>query len=82
MYYMNIIQIIGGGELNNIKILRERSGKTQEEIASAFDCDTSTISKWETGESQPRADKLPVLARLFGCTIDDLFDSVSGNEVI
>ena len=34
---------------------------------------TSTVAMWESGENVPRADKLPDLARVLGCTVDDLF---------
>jgi len=32
----------------------------------------STVSKWETGGSKPRAALLGRLARLYNCTIDEL----------
>lgn len=57
----------------SIKICRERAELRQEDVANAMQIDRSTVAKWETGESMPRADKLPDLARLFGCSIDDLF---------
>lgn len=33
----------------------------------------SAVAMWESGKNMPRADKLPALAKLYGCTIDDLF---------
>ena len=57
-----------------IKELRERANMTQKMIADALETDRSTVAKWEAGESFPRADKLPQLARLLGCTIDELFE--------
>ena len=32
----------------------------------------SAVSKWERGLAKPRADKLPQLAKLYGCTIEEL----------
>mgnify|MGYP001851893557 FL=1 len=58
--------------MNKIKNLREATGKTQKEIASYFNINISTVAKWETGESLPRADKLPELAKILGCTVDEL----------
>ena len=58
--------------MNKIKNLREATGKTQKEIASYFSINISTVAKWETGESLPRADKLPELAKILGCTVDEL----------
>lgn len=56
-----------------IKSLREEKGLTQEQLAQKLNLDRSTIAKWETGEAMPRADKLPVLAEVLGCSISDLF---------
>lgn len=57
----------------NIKIKRKESHMTQEQLANALEIDRSTVAKWETGESMPRAEKLPQLAEILGCTVDDLF---------
>lgn len=46
---------------------------TQEELSKELRIDRSTVAKWETRGVMPRADKLPALAKLFGCQIDDLF---------
>ena len=56
-----------------IKELREEKKLTQEQLAQKLKLDRSTIAKWETGEAMPRADKLPVLAEVLGCSISDLF---------
>lgn len=61
--------------MNSIKQKRETSGLTQNDIALQLSIDRSTVAKWETGEAFPRADKLPQLAEIFGCKIDDLFKS-------
>lgn len=55
-----------------VKQHRMRAGLRQEDIAEKLGIDRSTVAKWEAGESLPRADKLPQLARLLGCTVDDL----------
>lgn len=47
---------------------------TQSKLAEMLKVDRSSIAKWETGEAFPRADKLPQLAEILGCKIDDLFD--------
>ena len=57
-----------------IKHYREDKGMRQEELASELAVDRSTIAKWETGEAMPRADKLPELAKVLGCSIDALFE--------
>lgn len=58
--------------MNLIKELRIQKGFTQTEIAKKLKIDKSTVSKWETGESLPRADKLFKLAKILNCTVDEL----------
>lgn len=57
----------------NIVGARRSKGMTQQELADLLKTTRSTVAMWESGESFPRADKLPQLARILGCTIDDLF---------
>ena len=59
--------------MNNLKELREKANLTQESLAKLINVDRSTIAKWEPGEASPRSDKLPTLANVLNCTIDDLF---------
>ncbi len=56
-----------------IKELREKKKLKQEDIAKELNIDRSTVAKWETGESTPRTDKLPILAKILDCTVNDLF---------
>jgi transcriptional regulator with XRE-family HTH domain len=39
---------------------------------SVFGLERSTVAKWETDASKPRADLLPKIADLYNCTIDEL----------
>jgi transcriptional regulator with XRE-family HTH domain len=63
-----------GGEVvkAQLKRLREKAGLTQEQLGQKLGVGQSTVGMWETGERLPRADKLPELAKILGCTIDDL----------
>lgn len=45
----------------------------QEEAGAALGVDRSTVAKWETGKAMPRADKFPAIAKLYGCSVGDLF---------
>lgn len=58
--------------MNNLKIIRERKQMSQHELAKAVGVSQGAISQWETGESNPRAEMLPKLANILGCTIDEL----------
>ena len=52
---------------------------TQREVAKILGVKGSTVSKWERGLSKPRADKLPVIAKLYGCSIEELLaDTTEG----
>ena len=57
----------------NIRQCRERQGLTQQEVAAALHVEQSSVSMWETGKTTPRADMLPRIAKLLGCTVGDLF---------
>lgn len=56
-----------------IKVLRERAGLTIAELARQMGVDRAAAFRWEMGTAMPRADKIPKLASLLGCTIDELF---------
>lgn len=58
----------------NIKKAREKVGLTQQELANELGVVQSTVAMWETQNSLPRTDKLPTLAKILGCTIDELLD--------
>lgn len=51
---------------------RKKANLSQQQVAIEMGVDRTAVSKWEVGEAFPRADKLPKLAKLFGCTVDDL----------
>lgn len=56
----------------NIKKLREAAGISQMRLSEMINVPQSTIASWETGRALPRADKLPLIAKALGCTVDDL----------
>ena len=56
----------------NIKMLREVAGISQEFLANTLGLSQSTIAMWETGKNSPRANLLPKIAELLHCTVDDL----------
>ena len=58
--------------MNRLKELREQKNITQIQLAELLNVTQSAVTKWETGESRPRAEKLIQLAKLFDCTVDEL----------
>lgn len=59
--------------MNNFQKLREAAGFTQEDLAEKLNVDRTTVSKWESGSSFPRAVLLKSISELLNCSIDDLF---------
>lgn len=57
----------------NLRAIRESKNMTQDKLAEALNISRTSIAMWESGAAMPRADKLPELAKLLGCTIDELF---------
>lgn len=58
--------------MNQIKMLRKRSGLTQKDVAMCVGVSQVSVWRWEHGLSLPTASKLPTIAKMFGCTVDDL----------
>ncbi|MBR1820067.1 MAG: helix-turn-helix transcriptional regulator [Clostridia bacterium] len=57
---------------DKIAALRKRAGWSQEELAERLDVSRQSVSKWESGASQPEVDKVVALSRLFGVSTDYL----------
>lgn len=56
----------------NIKFYRKKAGITQEALAEYLDLTVGSISKWETGLTQPDIKRLKDLADIFEVSIDAL----------
>lgn len=52
---------------------RKAAGLTQVAFAAAIGVSQSSVAAWEAGVSYPSADKLPVIAKTLGCSIDALY---------
>lgn len=52
---------------------REEKGLTQNEVAEWLNISPQSVSKWERGEALPSIEYLPKIAKLFDCSIGDLF---------
>lgn len=58
---------------SKIKELRLKKGCTQETLANALGITSQAVSRWESGESYPGVDMIPIIANYFKITIDELF---------
>ena len=56
-----------------IRLLRKNKNITQTQLAEALSVSSQTVSKWENHLSAPDISVLPVIARFFGVTMDELF---------
>ena len=57
-----------------IRQLRFKAGMTQEQLADKLGIGPQSVSKWENAVAMPDITTLPLLAEIFGTSIDDLFD--------
>lgn len=57
---------------SNIKLLRKRKGRTQDDVAHALDIKRSTLSGYENGVGQPGISALAEFSEYFGIAIDTL----------
>ena len=56
----------------NIKLLRKRRGRTQEDLAFSLNMKRPTLSGYENGVAQPGLDTLVAFSRFFNVSIDTL----------
>lgn len=58
---------------NQIRELRKAKGLTQEQLAEKLHVSSQAVSKWEMNGGFPDINILPVLANLFGVSLDTIF---------
>lgn len=59
---------------NKIQMLRKNKNLSQQELAQKLSVSSQAVSKWERNLSTPDISMLPVIARFFGITMDELFN--------
>lgn len=57
----------------NFRKYRLAAGMTQEQVAASLNINAQIVSRWECGTTLPDILTLPVLARLYGITVDDFY---------
>lgn len=53
--------------------VQNQKGISQAQLAKLMETTQAAVAMWETGARMPRADKLPKLAEVLGCSVADLF---------
>ncbi len=66
--YFNFMTTIG----ENIRKLRKSKGLTQVQLAGKLGTIQKVITDYETGKTKPPSERLPVIAKFFGVTVDTL----------
>ena len=56
-----------------MSVPRIKLGLTQKQLAEMLGVERTTVSKWETGKSIPRKEKLLALKKILKCSIEDIY---------
>ncbi len=66
--------------LEGLRCYRQRAGLTQAELADRLGVNRASIIAWESGAAWPSAAKLPLIADVLQCQIDELYSDVNTGE--
>ncbi len=64
----------------SIANLRKKHGMTQEQLAQSIGVSAQSVSKWENGTNMPDILLLPIIADIFGVSVDTLYGRGSTNN--
>lgn len=56
------------------KEARLKAGLTARKVSIVLDVSQTTVFAWENGSHSPEARRLPEIAKLYGCTVDELLE--------
>ena len=51
---------------------RQAAGLSVRQVTDKLKVSDAAVYMWETGQLRPRASRLPEIAKLYGCTVDEL----------
>lgn len=63
-----------------LKERRLQAGLSQYDVAAALEVDQAAVSRWENGETRPVRKYRAKLAKLYGCTVDELLSADQTGE--
>lgn len=61
--------------MNQIRRYRKERNLKQSELASIVGVSRTAVTKWESGEVNPRSDRLLKIADALRCSVDDLLNN-------
>ena len=64
----------------NIANLRKEKGLTQRELGEMVGVSNQAVSKWESEITSPDVSAFPLLADVFECSIDEIFEYIPKKE--
>ncbi len=56
----------------SLKAARVNAGLTQKDVETELGYSRSTLTRWETGKTMPRADTLKALCNLYHVSLEDI----------
>lgn len=59
---------------------RKKAGLSQAEVAEKLGISSAAVCQWETGKTMPDPRKLPKIAELLNCPVDDLLSPDASTE--
>ena len=59
---------------------RRALGFSQADVAKELGVDQTAVHSWEVGKTMPAAKRLPALAKLLNCTIDELLQEAESEK--
>ena len=69
-----------GEEKMDLKERRNALGLTQEEAANLCGFDGASLASYERGYYGPRPERAKALAALYGCTLEQLYESIQESQ--
>lgn len=63
----------------NFREARIKSGLSVSQVMEALNVSDAAVYQWETNATMPSAKRLPEIAALYGCTVDELLREREGN---
>ena len=65
-----------------LKELRKNAGLRQTDVGKRLDVDHTAISNWEAGKFRPSRKYHKKLAKLYGCTVEELVQAIPEKEEV